>query len=63
MTAEIKDRLKNPALGLARQIAEARLKRAGVILGADLDSRSAKSGAKVTHETFSPALISKIAGG
>lgn len=61
MTAQIKERLKNPALTLAQQIAEARLKRAGVTLGGDWGLR--KPASETADETFSPELIRKIAGG
>lgn len=63
MTAQIKERLKNPALSLAQQIAEARLKRAGVTLGGDWGLGPAKPASEAADETFSPELIRKIAGG
>jgi len=60
MTDHLKERLKNPALELAEEIAEARLKRAGVKLGDDWGLRPAKP---ASEGTFSPELIRKIAGG
>lgn len=60
MTDQIKERLKNPALKLAEEIAKARLKRAGVTLGEDWALRPAMPS---TDEDFSPELIPKIAGG
>ena len=60
MTDQIKERLKNPALKLAEEIAAARLKRAGVKLGDDWGLRPAKP---QDEEAFSPDLIRKIAGG
>ena len=62
MTDQIKERLKNPALKLAEEIAAARLKRAGVTLGGDLGLLPAKPAAPA-DEAFSPELIAKIAGG
>jgi len=63
MTDQIKERLKNPALKLAEEIAAARLKRAGVTLGGDWGLRPAKPVSEADDETFSPELIRKIAGG
>lgn len=63
MTAQIKERLKNPALKLAEEIAAARLKRAGVTLGGDWGLRTRQPAPEATDETFSPDLIRKIAGG
>jgi hypothetical protein len=60
MTDQIKERLKNPALRLAEEIAAARLKRAGVKLGDDWGLRPVKAHAE---EAFPPELIRKIAGG
>jgi hypothetical protein len=60
MTDQIKERLKNPALKLAEEIASARLKRAGVQLGDDWGLRPPKP---PTEEAFPPELIRKIAGG
>jgi hypothetical protein len=60
MTDQIKERLKNPALKLAEEIAAARLKRAGVKLGDDWGLRPAKPS---TEGAFPPGLIRKIAGG
>jgi hypothetical protein len=60
MTDKIKERLKNPALKLAEEIAAARLKRAGVKLGDDWGLRPTKPQAE---ERFPPELIRKIAGG
>jgi hypothetical protein len=60
MSDQFKERLKNPALRLAEEIAEARLKRAGVKLGDDWGLRSEKSAAE---GAFPPELIRKIAGG
>ena len=60
MTDEIKERLKNPALKLAREIAAARLERAGVKLGDDWGLRPA---AQQPDGAFPPGLIRKIAGG
>jgi hypothetical protein len=62
MTDEIKERLKNPALKLAEEIAAARLKRAGVKLGDDWGLRPQKPNSE-GEEAFSPGLIRKIAGG
>jgi hypothetical protein len=62
MTYQIKERLKNPALKLAEEIAAARLRRAGVTLGDDWGLRPAKPSSEAA-ETFSPELIQKIAGG
>jgi hypothetical protein len=59
MTDQIKERLKNPALKLAQEIAAARLKRAGVTLGDDWGLRPVAS----PEERFPPDLIRKIAGG
>lgn len=60
MTDQIKERLKNPALKLAQEIAAARLKRAGVTLGDDWGLRP--EGPQAENE-FPPELIRKIAGG
>jgi hypothetical protein len=60
MTKQIQELLKNPALKLAEEIAEARLKRAGVKLGDDWGLRPAKPEAE---NIFPPELIRKIAGG
>jgi len=62
MTYQIKERLKNPALKLAEEIAAARLRRAGVTLGGDWGLRPAKPSSEA-DEAFSPELIQKIAGG
>lgn len=60
MTDQIKERLKNPALKLAEEIAAARLKRAGVKLGEDWGLRPERPQAE---EEFPAELIRKIAGG
>jgi hypothetical protein len=60
MTEQIKERLKNPALKLAEEIAEARLRRAGVKLGDDWGLRPTKP---ETEDAFPAELIRKIAGG
>ena len=63
MTDQIKERLKNPALKLAEEIAAARLRRAGVTLGGDWGLRPTNTTPEATDEPFSPGLIRKIAGG
>jgi hypothetical protein len=62
MTDKIRERLKNPALRLARQIASARLKRAGVTLGEDWSRHPAQQPA-ATEEAFSPELIRRLTEG
>jgi hypothetical protein len=61
MTERIRQRLKNPALNLVREIADAQLKRAGVKLGADFFRHPAVEPA--TQEVFPPELIRRLAGG
>jgi hypothetical protein len=63
MTDQIKERLKNPALKLAEEIAAARLKRAGVTLGGDWGLPPAKPASESGDSAFSPELIRRIAGG
>jgi hypothetical protein len=60
MTDQSQEYLKNPVLRLAEEIAEARLKRAGVKLGDDWGLQPAKP---ATEHVFPPELIRKIAGG
>jgi hypothetical protein len=60
MTPSSRKLLENQALPLSRRIAEARLKRAGVTLGKDLNLPKAKASAKAD---LPPALIRKLAGG
>jgi hypothetical protein len=60
MTTSSKKLLQNPALGLAEQVAEARLKRAGVTLGKDLGLPKPKNSRK---DRLPSALIRRLAGG
>jgi hypothetical protein len=62
MTDHIKERLKNPTLRLAREVAAARLKRAGVKLSKDWSRHPVKQSA-ATEQTFPPELIRRLAGG
>jgi hypothetical protein len=64
MTDRIKERSKNPTLRLARQLAAARLKRAGVTLSKDFSRHPAKPPAPAeVEETFPAELIRRLAGG
>jgi hypothetical protein len=61
MTDKIRERLKNRGLRLARAIAAARLKRAGVVLGADWSRRPAPVETE-PESTFSPETIRRLVG-
>jgi hypothetical protein len=60
MTTSSQKLLQNPALKLAEQVAEARLKRAGVTLGKDLGLPKPKSSRK---DGLPSSLIRRLAGG
>jgi hypothetical protein len=60
MIMSSKTLLQNPSLRLAEQVAEARLKRAGVTLGEDLGLPKPKGNRK---DGLPPALIKRLAGG
>jgi hypothetical protein len=60
MTNSSKKLLANHALKFSKEIAAARLKRAGVTLGKDLQLPKAKLSGK-SH--FPPGLIKRLAGG
>ncbi|MEJ1961869.1 MAG: hypothetical protein WDO56_10145 [Gammaproteobacteria bacterium] len=60
MTTDSKKLLANHAPRLTEQVAAARLKHAGVVLGKDLGLKTPKSG---KNDLFSPGLIKRLAGG
>ena len=60
MTTSSKKLPQNPSLKLAEQVAEARLKRAGVTLGDDLGLPKPKGSRK---DGLPPALVKRLAGG
>jgi hypothetical protein len=60
MTDRIRERLKNPALRLMREIAEAQLRRAGVKLSPDWSRHEPVE--PQTEGQFTPELIRRLAG-
>lgn len=61
MADRFKERLKNPALRLAQEIAAERLKQAGVKLSPKFSRHPPVKAA--TEEKYSPELIRRLAGG
>lgn len=63
MADDSKERVKNPTLRLAREVAAARLKRAQVTLSKEWSRHPASQPPAATEETFPPELIRRLAGG
>ncbi len=62
MVDSTKARATNPTLTLARQVAEARLKRSGFVTLKSLNRRPGPPAAPIEHR-FPDTLVKKLAGG